>query len=100
MLGNKKRTKKEIEILKDLYYLALRDLPKYDYIFFVPREFGYSKDGVRWQDVNSAVEVDDAIKGFLDAENVPHIVITGSTKERSQKILDILGLKKDIEQGA
>lgn len=100
MLGNKKRTKKEIEILKDLYYLALGDIPKYDHIFFVPREFGYSKDGVRWQDESSAVEVDDAIKGFLDAENVPYTVVTGSTKERSHKILDILGLNKDIEQGA
>ena len=100
MLGNKKRTKKEIEILKDLYYLAIRDLPKYDYIFFVPREFGYTKDGVRWQDESSAQEVDDAIKSFLDAENVPYMEVTGSTKERSKKILDIMGLNKDVEQGA
>lgn len=100
MLGIKKRTKKEIEILKDLYYLAIRDLPKYDYVFFVPREFGYSKDGVRWQDENSANEVDSAIKSFLEVENVPYKEITGSTKERAKKILDILGLNKDIEQGA
>ena len=33
MLGSKKRSNKEIEILKDLYFLALKDLPKYDYIF-------------------------------------------------------------------
>lgn len=100
MLGTKKRTKKEIEILKDLYYLALRDLPKYEHIFFVPREFGYSKDGVRWQDENAALEVDAAIKSFLEAENVPYIEVTGSTKERSQKILEIMGLNKDVEQGA
>jgi nicotinamide riboside kinase len=100
MLGNKKRTKKEIEILKDLYYLALRDLPSYDHIFFVPREFGYSKDGVRWQDEDAAVEVDDAIKSFLKAENVPYIEVTGTTKERSQKILDIIGLNNQVEQGA
>jgi nicotinamide riboside kinase len=100
MLGTKKRTKKEIEILKDLYYLALRDLPKYDYIFFVPREFGYSKDGVRWQDENAAVEVDCAIKSFLEAENVTYMEVTGSTRERSKKILDIIGLNNDVEQGA
>lgn len=100
MLGTKKRTKKEIEILKDLYYLALRDLPKYDYIFFVPREFGYSKDGVRWQDENAAVEVDNAIKSFLEAENVTYMEVTGSTRERSKKILDIIGLNNDVEQGA
>lgn len=100
MLGNKKRTKKEIEILKDLYYLAIRDLPKYDYIFFVPREFGYSKDGVRWQDETSAGEVDNAIRSFLDAENVPYEVITGATKERAKKIIEILGLNSDMKQEA
>lgn len=96
MLGDKKRTKKEIEILKDLYMLALRDLPKYDYIFFVPREFGYEKDGVRWQDENLAKSIDKAILGFLEAENVKFEIITGSTKERSDKILEIVGLE-DIE---
>jgi nicotinamide riboside kinase len=100
MLGTKKRSKKEIEILKDLYYLALRDLPKYDYIFFVPREFGYSKDGVRWQDESSALEVDASIKSFLEAENVTYIEVTGTTKERSKKILDIIGLNNEVEQGA
>lgn len=96
MLGDKKRTKKEIEILKDLYMLALRDLPKYDYIFFVPREFGYEKDGIRWQDENLAKSIDKAILSFLEAENVKFEVITGSTKERSDKILEIVGLE-DIE---
>ncbi|MGL4572628.1 MAG: AAA family ATPase [Clostridium sp.] len=92
MLGDKKRTRKEIEILKDLYILALRDLPKYDHIFFVPREFGYAKDGVRWQDEEMAASIDRAILSFLEAENVKFEVITGSTKERSQKIIDIVGL--------
>lgn len=96
MLGDKKRTKKEIEILKDLYILALRDLPKYDYIFFVPREFGYEKDGVRWQDEEMAQSIDKAILSFLEAENVKFETITGSTKERSKKILEIVGLE-DIE---
>ena len=82
MLGDKTRTKKEIEILNDLYSLAIRDLPQYDHIFFVPREFGYKKDGVRWQDEEVAKAVDKAILGFLDAENVKYSVITGSTKER------------------
>ena len=96
MLGDKKRTKKEIEILNDLYSLAIRDLPQYDYIFFVPREFGYKKDGVRWQDEVVAQMVDDAILNFLNAENVKYEVITGSTRERSEKILNIVGIEKEI----
>ncbi len=96
MLGDKKRTIKEIEILKDLYGLALKDLVKYDHLFFVPREFGYKKDGVRWQDEKIAKSIDEAIKQFLDSECVPYTVISGSTKERSEKILDIvLGNEKE-----
>ncbi|MGL5153014.1 MAG: AAA family ATPase [Clostridium sp.] len=93
MLGDKQRTQKEIEVLKDLYILALRDLPRYEHIFFVPREFGYSKDGVRWQDEEVANAVDKAILSFLEAENVPFETITGDTKERSEKILNIIGIK-------
>ena len=96
MLGDKKRTTKEIEILKDLYILALRDLPKYDHIFFVPREFGYTKDGVRWQDEEVAQAVDKAILSFLEAENVKYEVITGSTKERAEKILRHIGITEEI----
>ena len=92
MLGNKERSKKEIEILKDLYVLALRDLPKYDYIFFVPREFGYTKDGVRWQDEEMASAVDNAILNFLQSENVKYDVITGNTKERAEAILKKINL--------
>ena len=98
MLGDKKRTPKEIEILKDLYILALRDLPKYDHIFFVPREFGYTKDGVRWQDEEVAQAVDNAILSFLEAENVNYQLITGSTKERSEKILEILDLTDEDDE--
>lgn len=94
MLGDKQRTIKEIEILKDLYGLALRDIEKYDYIFFVPREFGYKQDGVRWQDEELANSIDDAIKQFLDAENVKYTTISGSTKERAEQIYEIMGLKK------
>ncbi|MCY6371117.1 ATP-binding protein [Clostridium ganghwense] len=99
MLGDKKRTKKEIEILKDLYCLALKDIPKYDHIFFVPREFGYLKDGVRWQDEEIAKKVDEAIKHFLIAENIPFTVIEGSTRERARNIMDIIGLNQ-IEKEA
>ena len=98
MLGDKTRTKKEIEILNDLYSLAIRDLPQYDHIFFVPREFGYKKDGVRWQDEEVAQMVDKAILGFLDAENVKYSVITGSTKERSEQIMKLVGINKAVVQ--
>ena len=49
-----------------------------------------------WQDEEVAQMVDNAILNFLNAENVKYSTITGSTAERSQKILDIVGIKKEI----
>ncbi|BEP29155.1 ATP-binding protein [Helicovermis profundi] len=93
MLGDKERTKKEIEILKDLYMLALEDLANYETILYLPREFGYEKDGVRWQDEEIAKEIDDAILTFLKSENIKYMVVSGSTKERASKILHHLNLE-------
>lgn len=92
MLGSKKRTQKEIQILKDLYCLAIEDIPNYDMIVYIPREFGYVKDGVRWQDEEVAKQIDEAILNFLKAENINYIEVSGSTKDRAKQILDLLDI--------
>ena len=45
-----------------------------------------------------AKAVDKAILGFLDAENVKYSVITGSTKERSEAIMKIVGINNPVVQ--
>lgn len=93
MLGDKKRSQKEIEILKDLYMLALEDISDYDHIIYLPREFGYEKDGVRWQDEEIAKMIDEAILVFLKSENINFLQVSGSTKERAKTILNYLGME-------
>lgn len=90
MLGNRERSTKEIQILKDLYCLAIEDIQNYDTIVYVPREFGYVQDGVRWQAEDIALQIDEAILSFLKAENINFIEVKGSTKERAKQILDLL----------
>ncbi|MEG1311311.1 MAG: ATP-binding protein [Romboutsia sp.] len=90
MLGTKTRSRKEIQILKDLYCLAIEDIQNYDMIVYVPREFGYVQDGVRWQDEDIALKIDEAILSFLQSENINYIEVKGSTKERASKILELL----------
>ncbi|MDU4890867.1 MAG: ATP-binding protein [Clostridium sp.] len=97
MLGDKTRTNKEIEILKDLYGLAIKDIQNYDHIFYVGREFGYEKDGVRWQDEDIAIAVDNAILSFLKTEAISYTTLTGSTKERAKQVLDILNIKAELK---
>lgn len=99
MLGSKARTKKEIQILKDLYCLAIEDIQNYDLIVYVPREFGYVQDGVRWQDEEIALKIDEAILNFLKSENINFVEVKGSTKERASEILNLLGIEyKEIAQ--
>jgi nicotinamide riboside kinase len=93
MLGNKERSKKEIQILKDLYSLAIEDIQNYDMIVYVPREFGYVQDGVRWQAEDTAIQIDEAILNFLKAENVNFVEVKGSTKERAKQILELMGVE-------
>lgn len=64
----------------------MRNLPKYDYIFFVPREYGYRKDGVRLANEDESVKIDEAILNFLNSENIKCKFIIGNTKERAKKI--------------
>lgn len=99
MLGNRPRTTKEIEILKDLYGLAIKDIQNYDHVFYVGREFGYEKDGVRWQDEDIAKAVDAAILSFLKTESVSFTTLAGSTKERAKQVLDILKVKTELVDG-
>ncbi|MEG1254268.1 hypothetical protein [Clostridium sp.] len=72
------------------------DIQNYDHISYVGREFGYSKDGVRWQDEDIAKAVDKAILSFLDTEAISYTTLTGSTKERAKQILDILHINTEV----
>ncbi|MDU1455171.1 AAA family ATPase [Paraclostridium sordellii] len=92
MLGDRKRTNKEIQILKDLYCLALEDIQNYDMIVYVPRQFGYVKDGVRWQDESIAIQIDESILSFLKSENINFVEVSGSTKARAKQILELLDI--------
>ena len=54
-------------------------------IVYVPREFGYIQDGVRWQDEEIALQIDEAILSFLKAENVNYIQVQDQQKKELNK---------------
>ncbi|MEW5952535.1 MAG: ATP-binding protein [Bacillota bacterium] len=96
---------KEMYALMKLYEWAMKDLPCYE-IFYIPREFAMEKDGIRYQDEDFAVMVDNKIKNFLDIMNVPYTIVTGDVDTRVQTVKDKLGfenrrslpVKKEPEQ--
>ncbi|AGL00940.1 AAA family ATPase [Desulfoscipio gibsoniae] len=87
------KSDKETYALIKLFEWAMKDLPGYD-VFYIPREFAFEKDGIRYQDDEYAVVVDQKIKNFLDIMNVPYVEITGDLPTRVEKMKQIIGFEK------
>lgn len=83
---------KEMYALMKLYEWAMNDLPGYE-IFYTPREFGMEKDGIRYQDDEFAVVVDNKIKNFLDIMNVPYTVVRGDLPTRVAMVKEKIGFE-------
>ena len=83
---------KEMYALMKLNEWAMKDLPCYE-IFYIPREFAMEKDGIRYQDADFALIVDQKIKNFLDIMNVPYTVVTGDMVSRVQMVKERLGFE-------
>ncbi|MFZ5590700.1 MAG: AAA family ATPase [Bacillota bacterium] len=83
---------KEVYALMKLYEWAMKDLPGYE-IFYVPREFALEKDGVRYQDEDFAVLLDQKIKNFLDIMNVPYVVVRGDLATRVKVVKEKIGFE-------
>jgi nicotinamide riboside kinase len=83
---------KEFYALMKLFEWAMKDLPDYE-VFYIPREFAVEKDGIRYQDDDFAVVVDQKIKNFLDIMNVPYKVVTGDVCTRVEKVKRIVGFE-------
>lgn len=84
------QSSKETHALTLLFNWAMKDLPGYE-IFYIPREFDFVGDGVRYQDQNAANVLDQKIKAMLDIMNVPFTVLTGDVETRAQKVKDTIG---------
>lgn len=68
-----------------------RTLSTYDYVFLVPLEFGFQKDGIRWQaDEKESKKIADEIESFLKVERKQYYCVSGSLEERVGKILAII----------
>ncbi|MBO8129584.1 MAG: ATP-binding protein [Peptococcaceae bacterium] len=84
---------KETHALTLLFQWAMKDLMDYQ-IFYIPREFDLTEDGIRYQDEENAIKLDQKIKALLDLMNVPYTIVSGDLPTRVQKIKDVIGFEK------
>ena len=75
---------KHLELLADLYRRALKEICKYNVIFYMPIEFDIPKgDRLRKPEIRNAV--DKNIHAFLLQHHVPFITLSGSEEKRAKK---------------
>jgi len=82
---------KEKYALLKLFEWAMRDLNEY-VVFYIPRELELVDDGVRYQNLEFALEVDKKIKNFFGMMNVDFTVIKGTLQER----IDVVKQRLDL----
>ncbi|MFZ5651938.1 MAG: AAA family ATPase [Bacillota bacterium] len=81
---------KEVYALMKLYEWAMKDVAGYE-IFYIPREFAFYTDGVIYQNEETAIQVDNKIRNFLDIMNVPYTVVSGDMDHRIKTVKDKIG---------
>jgi len=62
----------------------------YDIVFYLPIEFPMESDGIRSNDENFRIKIDDQYKNFLKKQRIQYSTLTGSIKERVQQALKSL----------
>lgn len=80
----------QVYALMKLYEWAMKDILNYD-IFYIPREFPLHPDGVIYQNQETAVQIDQKIKNFLDIMNVPYTVVKGDMETRLYTVKEKIG---------
>jgi len=80
----------QVYALMKLYEWAMKDISGYE-LFYIPREFALQPDGVIYQDEETAVQVDQKIKNFLDIMKVPYTVVKGDMETRIKTVKDKIG---------
>ncbi len=75
-----------------MYEYFINDIMRYDYVFLCKREKPYVKDGTRTQTKEEAIATDNKIIHILEQHNIPYVVLTGTTAERSNKMREVIGV--------
>ncbi len=72
------------------YEKALKELERYNHIFFVEHEKPFVSDGTRNETEHEAKQIGKQIRGFLDFHRISYTHITGDNEERVKRCLEIL----------
>jgi nicotinamide riboside kinase len=87
LFNHKKVTKDTLIYVGSVFHHLIK---KYDVIFYIPPEFDVVKDGIRSIDKSFRDEVVDIFEEYIQEYRIPVERITGTVKERLQRIKNII----------
>ena len=87
-----KLSNKDIAAINHLQKEILKNINKWDHIYYIPPILDNITDGIRFQDMEGIIKLDKCIKSYLDLENIKYTDISKiPLSERSKFIInDIL----------
>ena len=86
-----KLSNKDIAAINHLQKEILKNLNKWDHIYYIPPILDNIEDGIRFQDVSGILKLDKCIKSYLDLENIQYTDLSNvSLEERSSFIINDL----------
>jgi nicotinamide riboside kinase len=97
--GRREPTKEEYKLLEELHKKTLEKVYWYDLIVVLPPLGTVVRDGTRMENEKECLEIYNAIKGFLDVEGVPYVVVEGSVNRKINTILHMIldAIRPDFE---
>ncbi len=87
-------TKIEQYLFWEMRQYALTRMNLYDFIVYVPIEFGVEDDGVRSMDESFRSNIDSKIQNLLGSINNTIVTVTGSVQDRLDQIASAISSKK------
>lgn len=76
-----KLSNKDIAAINHLQKEILKNLNKWDHIYYIPPMLDNIEDGIRFQDKEGIIKLDKCIKSYLDLENIHHTDVSNVSLE-------------------
>lgn len=80
----------EYKLLEELHTLSVKKSNWFDLIIVFTPEDKVIRDGTRTEDEAGKLEIYNAIKGFLDVERIPYVLMSGTPDEKIKKCFDLI----------
>lgn len=74
-------------LIHKVYEATLASLSEYNYFIYIPKEFPYKENGVRYQDEKETIRLDYMIRSFFNIHRLRHLSVRGTPEQRLEQTI-------------